>query len=66
MANRDRLIIIGPIIVVAVTTVVFYGGHRLRVPLEPSIVLAAMFGLRAVLGWLRPGGAERARPTAST
>jgi 4-amino-4-deoxy-L-arabinose transferase-like glycosyltransferase len=36
-----RWLLLAPVLTVAVTTVVFYGGHRIRSPLEPVIVLAA-------------------------
>jgi 4-amino-4-deoxy-L-arabinose transferase-like glycosyltransferase len=53
MPGDDRLVIIGPIVVVAVTTLVFYGSHRLRVPLEPSVVLAATYGVGVLIRNLR-------------
>jgi 4-amino-4-deoxy-L-arabinose transferase-like glycosyltransferase len=34
-----------PILVVAITTVVFYGGHRIRASAEPVIVILAAFAL---------------------
>lgn len=38
-----------PVVVVAVTTIVFYGAHRVRSPAEPAlVVLAAVGGARAV------------------
>lgn len=40
-----------PVAVVAVTTIVFYGGHRVRSPAEPALVLLAAVGCgRAVAG----------------
>jgi 4-amino-4-deoxy-L-arabinose transferase-like glycosyltransferase len=36
-----RWLLLTPVLTVAITTVVFYGGHRIRSPLEPVIVLAA-------------------------
>ena len=44
-----------PIAIVLLTTVVFYGGHRLRNPLEVPVVLAAAYGVT----WL----ARRSRAT---
>lgn len=38
-----------PVLAVAVTTVVFYGAHRIRAPAEPSVVLLAALG---VVGFL--------------
>lgn len=48
--RRDRRWLVGPVIVVAVTTVVFYGAHRIRAPLEPVVVLVAAVGLAALAG----------------
>jgi hypothetical protein len=39
--GTDRSVLLLPIIVVAVTTVLFYGGHRLRAPAEPVLCLGA-------------------------
>jgi hypothetical protein len=55
--GTDRRILMLPIIVVVVTTVLFYGGHRLRAPAEPVLCLAAAI---AVAGWLRDGRTELA------
>jgi hypothetical protein len=35
---------------VLLTTVVFYGGHRLRNPLEVPVVLAAAYGVAWLVG----------------
>ena len=41
--RRDRAILLIPVIIAAVTTIVIYGGHRIRSSAEPSIaVLAAV------------------------
>ena len=55
LKGTDRQVLVLPLIVVAVTTVLFYGGHRLRAPAEPVICLAAAITLA---GW-RP---ERRTP----
>jgi hypothetical protein len=41
-----RWLLLAPVVTVAVSTVAFYGGHRIRSPVEPVVVLAA--GLAAV------------------
>jgi 4-amino-4-deoxy-L-arabinose transferase-like glycosyltransferase len=39
--GTDRKVLLLPVVVVAVTTVLFYGGHRLRAPAEPVLCLGA-------------------------
>jgi hypothetical protein len=39
--SRTGLILAAPVVCVALTSVVFYGSHRLRAPAEPAIVLCA-------------------------
>jgi len=53
---RGRWWLAVPLVAVLVTTVAFYGAHRIRAPAEPSVVLLAAVGL--VAGWDR----FRARP----
>ena len=43
--RRDRWLVLLPIALVLTTTVIFYGGHRIRSSAEPSLVLLAAFGL---------------------
>ena len=50
LRRRDRAVVLVPVAIVVATTVVFYGNHRLRAPLEPSLVLLAA----AALTWWRP------------
>jgi hypothetical protein len=45
-----------PVLAVLVTTVLFYGAHRIRAPAEPAVVVLAAVGL--IGGW----GRIRARP----
>ena len=45
LRRRDRWLLLLPIAVVLFTTVIFYGGHRIRSSAEPSLVLLAAFGL---------------------
>ena len=52
--RRDRWLLLLPIAVVLLTTVVFYGGHRIRSSAEPSLVLLAAAGI-AQLKRRRPG-----------
>ena len=42
------VILLGPIVCVALTSVVFYGSHRLRAPAEPAIVLCAALWLASL------------------
>ena len=43
-----RAVLLMPIVVVALTTVVFYGGHRIRSSAEPTIVIFAAIALDQV------------------
>jgi 4-amino-4-deoxy-L-arabinose transferase-like glycosyltransferase len=43
--RRNGWILIAPVIGVVVTTIVFYGAHRLRSPMEPVVVLCAAVAL---------------------
>lgn len=49
--RRHRLLLLAPMAVVLVTTVLFYGAHRIRSSAEPSMVLMASVGALAV--WQR-------------
>jgi len=47
--RRERSVLLVPVVIVVVTSVVFYGTHRLRVTLEPVVVIgAAMFACSLV------------------
>lgn len=48
LRHRDRVLLLLPIIVSLATTVLFYGGHRIRSSAEPSLVL---FAAVAIAGW---------------
>jgi hypothetical protein len=48
---RSRWWLAVPLLAVVVTTVLFYGAHRIRAPAEPAIVVLASVGL--VAGWHR-------------
>jgi 4-amino-4-deoxy-L-arabinose transferase-like glycosyltransferase len=52
--NRRRygIALLAPVVCVAVTTVVFYGSHRLRAPLEPLVAVGAALFLTG-LPWVR-------------
>jgi asparagine N-glycosylation enzyme membrane subunit Stt3 len=39
--RRDRTILLIPVMIALVTTVVIYGGHRIRAAAEPAIVILA-------------------------
>lgn len=43
--GRPRRLLLVPVATVAVTTVAFYGGHRIRAPLEPVVVIGAAFAV---------------------
>lgn len=47
--RRDRAVLLLPVVTVAVTTVVFYGHHRLRATLEPSVVIFAAVAINGLL-----------------
>ncbi len=51
--RRDRWLLLGPVLVVLVTTVVFYGAHRIRSSAEPSIVIGAAVAIDALVRWRR-------------
>jgi CHASE2 domain-containing sensor protein len=36
-----RWLLLAPVVTVAISSVAFYGGHRIRSPVEPVVVLAA-------------------------
>lgn len=44
----DRWVLVLPVITTTVVAIVFYGAHRLRIPLEPVIVVAAAVSLTAL------------------
>ena len=58
---RSRWWLAVPLLTVLVTTVLFYGAHRIRAPAEPAVVVLAAVGL--VAGWdrYRAGGTTLAR-----
>jgi hypothetical protein len=49
MRRSHIAVLLMPVAVVAVTTVVFYGGHRIRSSLEPVIVLSAAVALTGLV-----------------
>ena len=50
----ERWILVAPVLVVAVSTLAFYGGHRIRSPLEPVVVVGAALTIASVAaGFLR-------------
>jgi hypothetical protein len=50
LRRLHRVVVSLPILVVGLTTVVFYGGHRIRASAEPAIVVLAAV---AFDGWSR-------------
>ncbi len=49
MRRRDRWLLLAPVLVSAITTVAFYGGHRIRSSAEPSIVIFAALAVGALI-----------------
>jgi hypothetical protein len=43
--RRDRAVLLIPVMIAMVTTVVIYGGHRIRSTAEPSIVILAAIAI---------------------
>lgn len=67
LGRSDRPFVVAPVVVAAVTAVVFYAGHRLRVTGEPSmVVLSAVAVARMVVpvvSNVRESVAARLRPS---
>jgi hypothetical protein len=53
--RHSRRLLLVPVVIVFITTVVFYGAHRIRSPLESTVVVGAAV---ALAGWW----AARQRP----
>jgi hypothetical protein len=55
LAGRDpesrtaRWWLVVPLVATLLTTVIFYGAHRIRAPAEPAVVALAAFGMVAVV-----------------
>jgi len=45
----ELAVLLAPVAVVAITTVMFYGGHRIRSPLEPVIVIGCASAIAVLL-----------------
>ena len=58
LARRERLLLAIPVAIVLVVTIAFYGGHRIRSSMEPSVVAA----VAVAVVWL----ADRTRRAAPT
>jgi hypothetical protein len=52
-ARRARMLLLLPVAVVLVTTVLFYGAHRIRSSAEPAMVVLAAVGAMALWHRLR-------------
>lgn len=52
--SRTRWLLLLPCAAVAVTTIVFYGGHRIRSSMEPTVVIAAAVMIVRLLARMRP------------
>jgi 4-amino-4-deoxy-L-arabinose transferase-like glycosyltransferase len=61
--RRDRAVLLIPMVIVLVTTIVIYGGHRIRSSAEPSIVILAAVAVNHWIARRRP--APRAQGAAS-
>ncbi len=62
-----RRVLLVPVVSVAVTAIAFYGGHRIRAPAEPVVVVAAAIGALTVAGRLaRREDAVVTSPTGAT
>jgi hypothetical protein len=44
-----RAVLLAPVIAVGITTVLFYGAHRIRSPLEPVVTVAAAVAVAGVV-----------------
>ena len=59
LRRRARWLLLGPVAVVAVTTVVFYGAHRIRSSAEPTVVIGAAAAVVALTDRLRARRVDR-------
>jgi hypothetical protein len=59
VAGPVRWVLLTPVVSVAITTVVFYGAHRIRSPMEPVVVVLAAIALTSLAG-------RRLEPTAGS
>ena len=50
VAAPVRWVLLAPVVGVAITTVVFYGAHRIRAPMEPVVVVFAAIALVSIAG----------------
>jgi 4-amino-4-deoxy-L-arabinose transferase-like glycosyltransferase len=57
VAAPARWVLLTPVVSVAITTVLFYGAHRIRSPMEPVVVVFAAVALVSIFG-----GRETAAP----
>jgi 4-amino-4-deoxy-L-arabinose transferase-like glycosyltransferase len=59
MSPYIRWLLFVPVIAVAITTVVFYGAHRIRSSMEPTVVLFAAIAVVAAIDAIRRRGVVR-------
>ncbi|MEO5901982.1 MAG: hypothetical protein ABIR68_17890, partial [Ilumatobacteraceae bacterium] len=65
--RQARWLLLGPVLVVGVTTIVFYGAHRIRSSAEPTVVIGAAVAIVALGDRLRgPRQNVPARPREGT
>ncbi|MEY4175744.1 MAG: hypothetical protein RI900_2909 [Actinomycetota bacterium] len=57
LRRRTRALLLAPVAVALVTTVLFYGAHRIRSSAEPALVVLATSGALVLWNRLRPQGA---------
>lgn len=53
LRRRARWLLLGPVLAVAVTTIVFYGAHRIRSSAEPTVVIGAAAAIVSLVDRLR-------------
>jgi len=61
-----RFVLWAPVAAVLLTTVAFYGSHRVRTPMEPSVVLGAALAVVALVDRRLGPGSGTASPPASS
>ncbi|HEX4981336.1 MAG TPA: hypothetical protein VFV63_06545 [Ilumatobacteraceae bacterium] len=50
VAGPTRRVLLTPVVGVAITTILFYGAHRIRSPMEPVVVVLAAVALVSIAG----------------
>ncbi len=63
--RRARWLLLGPVLTVTVTAVVFYGAHRIRSSAEPTVVIGAAVALDAAIRRMRGSRAQVVPPVST-